>query len=79
MTLRSQKVVVVGAGSGIGEAIAKMARDAGMEVVAVGRTRGKLEALAGVTVEVADVTREDEVSALFSRVGAFDHLLTTAS
>jgi NAD(P)-dependent dehydrogenase (short-subunit alcohol dehydrogenase family) len=79
MTLQGKKVVVVGAGSGIGRAIAELSCELGMAVVAVGRTRAKLETLAGVAVEVADITREPEVEALFARVGRFDHLITTAA
>ncbi len=79
MDLREHKIVVVGAGSGIGLGVARMALDAGMRVVAVGRTRGKLEAVdPRVSVEVADATCEEQVERLFSAVGAFEHLVVTA-
>jgi NAD(P)-dependent dehydrogenase (short-subunit alcohol dehydrogenase family) len=79
MDIRDPKVVVVGAGSGIGLGIALLAAEIGMRVVAVGRTRSKLEAIGPrVSVEVADVTREEEVERLFAGVGAFDHLVVTA-
>lgn len=79
MDLRDKKVVIVGAGSGIGLGIARMALETGMRVIAVGRTRSKLEAIdPRVSVEIADVTHEDEVERLFGAVGAFDHLIVTA-
>ncbi len=77
-TLQGKKVVVVGAGSGMGLAVAKMALAHQMKVVAVGRTQAKLEEIPGVRAIAADITNETAVEHLFAEVGAFDHLVVTA-
>lgn len=77
-TLQGKTVVIVGAGSGMGLAVANMAVAQQMKVVAVGRTRSKLEAIAGARAIAADVTKDADLDRLFSEVGAFDHLVVTA-
>ncbi|MET9491930.1 SDR family oxidoreductase [Nocardia sp. NPDC006630] len=77
--------VVIGGGSGMGQAIADALLAAGSEVTIVGRSAerladavrelgdGKLAAIA------ADVSDEDQVRRLFDTVGAVDHVITTAA
>jgi len=84
MELEGRKVVVVGAGSGIGRSVAVTASEAGATVVLAGRRREALEAtgafLSGPWQSyVLDASVEEEVAAFFQEVGHFDHLVSTAS
>jgi len=84
MELEKRRVVVVGAGSGIGRSIAEAASRAGAEVILAGRRREPLEATAQALggpseAHVLDAGKEEEVAAFFARVGRFDHLVSTAS
>lgn len=84
MELEKRRVVVVGAGSGIGRSVAIAASRAGAEVILVGRQREPLVstacALAGPReIHVVDAAREEEVAALFQTLERFDHLVSTAS
>jgi NAD(P)-dependent dehydrogenase (short-subunit alcohol dehydrogenase family) len=65
------KLVVVGGTSGMGRATVTAARALGWDVVSAGR-REDADAF-------VDVTDPASVEALFSQVGALDHLLVTAS
>ena len=83
MDFTGQRVVITGGSSGIGLATAKAVADLGGEVCIVGRDQGRLKqatALLGGNVEAfcADVTDEAALSGLFSRIGAFNHLVTAA-
>ncbi|TSD47021.1 SDR family oxidoreductase [Rhodococcus sp. KBS0724] len=74
-TERAGRVVVVtGAGSGLGRAMATGLLDAGHHVVLVGRNREKLEAVAEgyerANVHSADVSSADSVRELFAAVSA---------
>jgi NAD(P)-dependent dehydrogenase (short-subunit alcohol dehydrogenase family) len=80
-----KKVVLVGGSSGIGLGVAAAALERGSDLVIVGRSQDKLmraqRALATdsrVKTITADMTREAEVAAVFSGIGAFDHLVSTA-
>ncbi|BEK94405.1 short-chain dehydrogenase [Nocardia seriolae] len=85
ITEQSSRVVVVGGGSGMGQAIADALLTHGHEVIIVGRSEqrladavrelgdGKLSAVA------ADITDEDQVSRLFETVGTVDHVISTAA
>jgi NAD(P)-dependent dehydrogenase (short-subunit alcohol dehydrogenase family) len=82
MSLRHQRVVVVGGTSGIGFAVAKAAAADGASVVlgssrqeTVDAARAKLPGAAAHTIDVKD---EASVAAFFAKVGAFDHLVFTA-
>src|SRR6185369_12973950 len=79
--LQDKTVVVVGRGSGIARAVALLARDEGAHVIAAGRDRAKLadayEGL-GVAAETLDITDDTSIAALADRVGAVDHVVSTA-
>ena len=84
MQLDSKRIVVIGAGSGIGRSMAIAASGAGARLVLAGRTKGTLEATAAMLsgpaeIHAVDATIEEEVAALFQAVGPFDHLVSTAS
>ena len=71
-------VVVTGGGKGIGKAVVARFAGQGDRVVAVGRDRGALEKTEAAAAEVCDVTDEDQVTALFERVGRVDVLVNNA-
>jgi NAD(P)-dependent dehydrogenase (short-subunit alcohol dehydrogenase family) len=82
-TLEGKRVLVVGRGSGIARAIADVALREGAEVIAAGRNPEALaEAYAdidAVTTEQLDLTDDGSIEALAGRVGALDHVVSTAS
>ena len=71
-------VVVTGGGKGIGKAVVARFAAAGERVVAVGRDRRALEATEASAAEVCDVTDEEQVTALFQRLGPVDVLVNNA-
>jgi NAD(P)-dependent dehydrogenase (short-subunit alcohol dehydrogenase family) len=86
MDWQDQKVAVLGGSSGIGLATVSRLKQAGAQVVAVGRDRAKLdEALAGldgrgsVAGEALDCTDRAALDRFFSRLGRIDHLVLTLS
>jgi len=82
-SLKDQTVLIIGRGSGLARAIALAALDAGAQVVAAGRDQEKLSAAyggePGVSTEYADLTDEASIAALGGRLGAVDHVVSTAS
>jgi NAD(P)-dependent dehydrogenase (short-subunit alcohol dehydrogenase family) len=81
-SLEGRTVLVVGRGSGIARAIVLAAREAGATVITAGRDAEKLAAAyddPGITAETVDLTDEASVAALAERVGAVDHVVSTAS
>lgn len=83
MSLRGQRVVVVGGTTGIGFAVAEGAARDGAAVVVASRRRAKVDAAVrrlpeGAEGHVLDVTDETAVRDFFATVGAFDHLVYTA-
>jgi NAD(P)-dependent dehydrogenase (short-subunit alcohol dehydrogenase family) len=82
-TLKDKKVLVVGRGSGLARAITQAARAAGATVTAAGRHADELaeayEHDPGVSVESVDLTDDDSIAGLARRVGAVDHVVSTAS
>ena len=82
-TLKDKKVLVVGRGSGLARAITQAARAAGATVIVAGRDPAGLaqayEDDAGVSAESVDLTDDDSIAALADRVGAVDHVVSTAS
>jgi NAD(P)-dependent dehydrogenase (short-subunit alcohol dehydrogenase family) len=83
MTLKDKKVLVIGRGGGIAQAVTLAVREAGAQVVAAGRSQEKLaEAYADepdISAEYVDLTDEDSIAALADRIGSVDHLVSTAS
>jgi NAD(P)-dependent dehydrogenase (short-subunit alcohol dehydrogenase family) len=71
-------VVVTGGGKGIGRAVVERFAAGGDRVVAVGRDREALEATAAPETDVCDVTDEEQVTALFARLGPVDVLVNNA-
>lgn len=87
MTARLNKVVVVGASSGIGEAIARQLAQQGADVAIVARRQSELERLAAerpgkLRPYAHDVANVDEVPELFERIerelGGIDGLIYAA-
>jgi NAD(P)-dependent dehydrogenase (short-subunit alcohol dehydrogenase family) len=82
-SLKDQTVLVIGRGSGLARAIVLAAQDAGAQVVAAGRDRDALTAAyadePGVITETVDLTDEASIAALGGRLGAVDHVVSTAS
>lgn len=86
MNISNQKILIVGGGSGMGLALAKRCVEAGAETIIAGRGEDRLqqarEALgnpAGLEVVAVDITREDQVAALFAGIGGLDHIVSTAA
>ena len=81
--MTTETMVVFGGSSGIGEATAKAAKEAGMKVVVVGRDPKRLEEararLGDVTAIAADGGDRKAVEAVFAQVGAVDHVVIAAS
>ncbi|KAK9803181.1 hypothetical protein WJX72_011278 [[Myrmecia] bisecta] len=78
-----KKAVVVAGTSGIGLAAAQLFVQLGGEAVVVSSNRDKVAAavkLIGRRAEgeVVDGTQEDQVRALFDRIGSFDHLIASS-
>ncbi|WP_394842409.1 SDR family oxidoreductase [Pendulispora brunnea] len=80
---KGETIIVFGASSGVGEAVATLAHRQGARAVAVGRDGRKLEALrgrvGGVEVASVDASRREDVDAFFHAQGAFDHLVIALS
>ena len=82
-SLKDRTVLVVGRGSGLARAIVLAALDADARVVAAGRDQAGLAAAyagePGVVPEFVDLTDEASIAALGERLGAVDHVVSTAS
>lgn len=84
MDLKDKRVVVIGGSSGMGLAVARRAAERGAKVLVASRSveklsRAKAEIRGTIGTYPLDVTREEEVERFFSRVGALDHLVTSAA
>ncbi|UCI21919.1 SDR family oxidoreductase [Mesorhizobium sp. B2-1-8] len=86
MHLSNPKILIVGGGSGMGLALARRCLEAGAKVVIAGRGEDRLrqarEALgnpAALETAIVDITREDQVAALFAGIGGLDHIVSTAA
>jgi NAD(P)-dependent dehydrogenase (short-subunit alcohol dehydrogenase family) len=84
--MSNQKILIVGGGSGMGLALARRCVEAGAKVIIAGRSEQKLkeaqQALgnpASLDVAAVDIAREDQVAALFARIGGLDHIVSTAA
>src|SRR5580693_1689817 len=82
MSLGGKRVVVIGGASGIGFAVAELARAQGAEVVigssGEARVGAAVERLPGAAGRVVDLRDETSVAGFFAGLGAFDHLAITA-
>jgi NAD(P)-dependent dehydrogenase (short-subunit alcohol dehydrogenase family) len=81
--LRDKRVIVLGGSSGIGLATAQLAAAQGAKVVIASSSAERVnQSLQNIGPEAEghaiDVSNEQEVAALFSKLGAFDHLVFTA-
>jgi NAD(P)-dependent dehydrogenase (short-subunit alcohol dehydrogenase family) len=84
LTLKDQRVVIIGGSSGIGYAVAEGALGEGAHVVIGSTSKAKVDAAverlgsaaSGIVVDAQD---ESSVAEFFSAVGAFDHLVFTAA
>ena len=75
-------MVVIGGGSGIGLAVAELAREAGAEIVIASSRQASVNAaverLIGSTGRNVDLRDEAGIAGFFRDLGAFDHLAITA-
>lgn len=82
MSLEAKRVVVIGGASGIGFAVAELARAQGAAVVIASSNPANVDAaverLPGATGATVDLRDEASVAGFFSALGAFDHLAITA-
>ena len=86
MDMDKQRILIVGGSSGMGLALARRCLDEGAGVIIVGRNEAKLSAArdelgnpGGLETAAVDISREDEVAALFARIGRLDHIVSTAA
>jgi len=86
MDMDKTKILIVGGSSGMGLALAKRCLDEGATVIIAGRGDAKLSAAReelshpdSLETAVIDIAREDEVAALFERIGRLDHIISTAA
>jgi NAD(P)-dependent dehydrogenase (short-subunit alcohol dehydrogenase family) len=84
MSFNGQRVVIIGASAGIGEATAKAFAERGAAVIITGRSKERLDAAAqriGSPVQVAEVDATDRAAldAFFATTGTVDHLVLAAS
>jgi NAD(P)-dependent dehydrogenase (short-subunit alcohol dehydrogenase family) len=82
MSLDGKRVIVIGGASGIGFAIAALARELGAEVVIASSQAVNVDAavarLPGTTGSTVDLRDETSIARFFASLGAFDHLAITA-
>jgi NAD(P)-dependent dehydrogenase (short-subunit alcohol dehydrogenase family) len=80
--MNAQQVVIIGGFEGIGLAVAKAARALGAQVLAVSRTREKLEttreAVSGLEIRVADINITASIQEVFSELSTVDHVYIAA-
>jgi NAD(P)-dependent dehydrogenase (short-subunit alcohol dehydrogenase family) len=74
--LQNQTVVVIGASSGLGEAVATLAQEQGARVVGFSRSGTAPRGVQGVAVDVTDSVA---LAAALAGVGTIDHLAHTAA
>jgi NAD(P)-dependent dehydrogenase (short-subunit alcohol dehydrogenase family) len=72
--LKNKTVVVLGGSSGIGAAVAQMAREEGAKVVAISRSGHAPDHIQGLSVDVTDPTA---LAGALGVVGIIDHLVHT--
>ena len=88
MDFKNQNVIIVGASSGIGLAIAKLLYDKGATVILVGRDSVKLKNSLQkikkadderIRIISADMTKEEDRELIISSTNVLDHLIVTAA
>jgi NAD(P)-dependent dehydrogenase (short-subunit alcohol dehydrogenase family) len=84
MSFAGQRVVVMGASAGIGEATARAFADDGAQVIITGRSKERLDEAAerigfGVEARELDATDGAAVAGFFAGSGAVDHLVLAVS
>lgn len=82
-TLKDQRIVILGGSSGMGYAVGEAAIADGANVTIASSSKAKVDSAVaqlgkGAQGFAVDVTDEASVSAFFSDIGAFDHLVFTA-
>src|SRR5262245_19155312 len=79
--LTDRSVLVIGRGSGIARAVVTADREAGGKAIVASRDQATLDSAYDGEVDTAsvDVTDEASVAALAERLGAVDHVVSTAS
>ncbi|MFF4099676.1 SDR family oxidoreductase [Streptomyces sp. NPDC001903] len=83
-SLDGKRIVVVGAGSNIGRALARTASEAGAELVLAGPDADRLAATAAALpgtalIRPTDLTDEGSIAALAETAGRVDHVVSTAA
>ena len=82
MSLSGNRVVVIGGATGVGFAVADLARAQGAEVVVASRNEAKIHAaverLGSATGRTVDLRDEAQVADFFGALGSYDHLVITA-
>ena len=80
--MNNQQIVIIGGSEGIGLAVAKATRALGARVLAVSRTRAKLEAarnaVNGLQIRAADINDTASIQELFSKLSTVDHVYIAA-
>ncbi len=84
MKIEGKKIVIIGGGSGMGLATAKVAAAGGASVIIASRSEEKLrkaknEIDGDVNIITIDTVDEESVKGFFEKVGEFDHLATPGS
>ena len=82
MQLQGAQVVVIGGSSGIGLAVATLARQAGADITIAGRSQDKLaqaqRTLGEVRTVAADITDEAQIGQVFAGIKHVDHVVIAA-
>lgn len=82
MNLHGTNVVIIGGGSGIGLATAKLVKEQGANVTIAGRSSEKLrhaiQQLGDVRAVIADITSEADVQEIFGELDRVDHVFISA-
>ncbi|MGO7588772.1 SDR family oxidoreductase [Rhizobium leguminosarum] len=84
--IEGAKIIIVGGSSGMGLALAARLLGEGAAVTIAGRSEDKLAAARrdlsehpGLATVAVDISREEEVAALFRNSGPVDHIVSTAA
>ena len=82
-SLQNKRVVILGGSSGIGLAVAEQAASQGAKIVIASSNAERVQTAVGVfggnaQGQTLDLTDEQAVQTLFTKLGAFDHLVFTA-